>query len=121
QSANVFDGSAASSIAYLSSVSLLAEASFDWGVVPTPDGPTGSHPTVGQSAFVAFEKGNHPELAAKLVAHLTNAANAGELAAHWVPSRESLLTAEQMSERQPLLTVEQFEPIIDGTITSGKI
>ncbi len=121
QSANVFDGSAASSIAYLSSASLLADASFEWGVVPTPDGPTGSHPTVGQSAFVAFEKGNHPELASKLVAHLTNAANAGELAAHWVPSRESLLTAEQMSERQPLLTVEQFEPIIDGTISSGKI
>lgn len=121
QTATVFDGSAAATVAYLSSIPLLKDATFEWGVVPTPAGPTGYHPTVGQSAFVAFQKSAHPELAAKLVAYLTNAESAKELAAYWVPARDSLLTAEALAAGQPLVTVEQFEPIVDGTVASGKI
>lgn len=121
QSAAVFDGSAATSIAYLSSIPLLKDAAFEWGVVPTPAGPNGAHPTVGQSAFVAFEKSKNPELAAKLVAYLTNAESSKRLAAYWVPSRDSLLTPAKLAEGQPLLTEEQFAPIVEGTIESGKI
>ncbi len=121
QTATVFDGSAATSVAYLSSISLLKNAKFEWGVVPTPAGPSGSQPTVGQSAYVAFKKGKNPDLAAKLIAHITNPSNAQKLAAFWVPSRASLLTAAKLHESQPLLSEAQFAPIVKGTIENGKI
>jgi multiple sugar transport system substrate-binding protein len=121
QTSAVFDGSAASSIAFLSSVPLLKDAAFQWGVVPTPAGPDGYTPTVGQSAYVAFTKGEAPELAAQLIAYITNAANSEKLAAYWVPSRASLLTAERLHEVQPLLSVDQFEPIVQGALDGGKV
>lgn len=121
QTAAVFDGSGASTIAFLSSIPLLKDVAFEWGVVPTPAGPDGYTPTVGQSAYVAFTKGEAPELAAQLIAYITNAKNSEKLAAYWVPSRAALLTAERMNEVQPLLSVEQFEPIVQGALQDGKV
>lgn len=120
QAADFWGGGAASTIAYLSSNSLLADVDFNYGVVQTPSGPGGEGISVGQSAMVAYAAGKHVDAASRLIAFLTSKESMARLSAYFPPSRTSLLNAETLATSAPNLTEPQLVPIVEALLESGK-
>ncbi|MGO1768998.1 MAG: ABC transporter substrate-binding protein [Microbacterium sp.] len=121
QQVDFFGGQAGATTAFLSSNTLLADADFEWDIVPTPSGPDGDTQAVGQSSIVALNAGKNHDAALDFLSFLTNKDNAAELAQFFPPSRESLLTPEVVVGDSPVLTDELVQPIIDAVKESGRI
>lgn len=118
---NFWGGEAGAEAAYLSSARLLAEATFNWGIAPTPPGPGGQTQQLGQTSFVVFKSGKNADVAAAFLAHLTKKASAEKLAQFFAPARSSLLTAENLSAAIPVLSAEQLEPIVEATLGDSRV
>lgn len=118
---NFWGGEAGAIAAYLSSAKLLEDATFNWGIAPTPSGPAGSTQQIGQTAFVVFEAGKNAETAADFLAFLTNRESAKKLAQFFAPARTSLLTTETLHAGIPILSEEQLAPLVEATTGDGKV
>lgn len=118
---NFWGGEAGAISAYLSSAKLLKDATFNWGIAPTPSGPAGSTQQVGQTSFVVFKSGKNADVAADFLAFLTNKGSAEKLAQFFAPARTSLLTTETLHAAIPLLSEEQLAPLIEATTGDGKV
>lgn len=114
-------GQAGATSAFLSSNVQLQDATFEWGIVPTPAGPGGEGQALGQASIVALTAGKNHDAALAFLAHLTNTENAGRIAQYFPPVRESLLEPEVLVGSSPVLTNELVQPIVDAIKTSGKI
>lgn len=112
--ADFFAGDAAMTITQISRASALDDT-FDWDIVPLPDGPEGRQNVIGQGGIGVFANAEHPTIAADFLAYFTNPENAEKLAAYFPPPRESLLTAETLAEGNPRLSEEQLQSVVvDG-------
>lgn len=86
----------------------LAEATFEWDVVPPPSGPQGFRPSKAQNGIAAWADAPNAELAAQFVVHTLTRENAAQFKAS--PSaRRSLQSIEAVSAQIPSLTHEQLE------------
>lgn len=116
--ADFFAGDVTMTITQISRASSL-DGSFEWDVVPLPEGPAGRQNVIGQAGIGVFENGANPEVAADFLAHFTSPENAEKLATYFPPPRESLLTAETLGAANPLLSEEQLEAVVIGGITDA--
>lgn len=121
QQVDFWGGQAGATTAFLSSSALLADATFNWGLVRSPSGPAGEVQAMGQAAIVALAAGKNHDAALDFLAFLTNADNAARLAQFYPPARESLLTTDVVVGSSTILTPELVQPIIDAIKTDGRI
>ncbi|WP_281882434.1 ABC transporter substrate-binding protein [Agromyces rhizosphaerae] len=121
QQVDFWGGQAGATSSFLSSNALLQDATYEWGIVPMPSGPAGDTQALGQAAIAALAAGDNHEAALDFLAFLTNAENAARLAQFFPPARESLLTTDVLVGSSTILTPELVQPIIDATLSSGRI
>jgi multiple sugar transport system substrate-binding protein len=119
-SADFFAGETTMTVTQISRASAL-DGSFEWDLLPLPEGPEGRQNVIGQAGIGVFAQGDNPQVAADFLAYFTNPANAERLATYFPPPRESLLTAEVLGQANPLLSEEQLQAVvvegIQGAIT----
>lgn len=115
-----FAGGAASTNAFVSASGLLADVDFNWGFVPMPAGPDGDTPALYQSSFVAYESSKNPASAVDFVKFLTNPDNSAKLAQFFPSIRQSVSTAENLSEINGWLSPEQMETVVVRGLTDGE-
>lgn len=120
QTVDFFAGGAASTNAFVSSSSLLADVDFEYGFAPMPAGPDGYTAALYQSSFVAYESSRNPETAIDFLTFLTNPDNSAKLAEFFPPIRSSLMTPEQLAEATELLTAEQLDTVVVDGVNNGK-
>jgi multiple sugar transport system substrate-binding protein len=118
---NFWGGEAGAISAYLSSAKLLSDASFNWGIAPTPPGPGGVTQQLGQTSFVVFKTGKHADVAADFLAYLTKKDSAEKLSQFFAPARTSLLTAENLHAAIPALSEEQLDPLVEATLGDSSV
>lgn len=121
QQADFFGGQAGATTAFLSSNALLEDATFEWGIVPTPTGPAGQTQALGQAATVVLSAGEHQEAAQAFLAFMSNKENAARLAQFWPPARASLLEPSVIVGESTILTEDVVAPIIEASKTTGEI
>jgi multiple sugar transport system substrate-binding protein len=118
---NFWGGEAGAISAYLSSAKLLSDASFNWGIAPTPPGPGGVTQQLGQTSFVVFKTGKHADVAADFLAYLTKKDSAEKLSQFFAPPRTSLLTAANLHAAIPTLSEEQLDPLVEATLGDSSV
>lgn len=119
QTVDFFAGGAASTNAFVSSSSLLADVPFEWGFVPMPAGPDGYHAALYQSSFVAYKSSKNPDVAVDFLKFLTNPENSAKLAAYFPPIRKSLATPENLAQVNGVLSPEQMEAVVVDGMNNG--
>ncbi len=93
--------------------------SFKWDFVPTPSGPKGSIPVIGQGAIGVAAKSKNPSVAADFLAYLTNPTNAAKLAQFFPPPRKSLLNVATLKAAAPALTEQQIQTVVIDQALNG--
>ncbi|MCP4406012.1 MAG: sugar ABC transporter substrate-binding protein [bacterium] len=121
EQADFFSGQSAMTIAQLSRVVKLKDASFAWGVAPLPGGPAGETPVIGQAALAVFEASAHTEQAIDFAAFMTNKENVLTMAEFFPPARHSVLESEAFLNAHPLVDPESMEQSVVLAIQSGKV
>lgn len=121
QQVDFWGGQVAATSAFLGGSASLQDADFEWGLAPTPAGPAGQVVATGQASIVALAAGNHTAEASELVAFLGSKEPMAQYSGYFPPIRESLLTAETLSENSPVLKPEHVQPVIDGVKENGKV
>ncbi len=119
--ADFFAGEAAFTVTQISRAGLLAEAGFEWNLLPLPAGPAGDYSVVGQAGIGVIAQGENPEVAADFLAYFSNPSNSVSLAQFFPPPRESILNAETLSAANPVLSVEQLKSVVVPAITTGEV
>lgn len=121
QQADFWGGQAGSTTAFLGSNSLLADATFEFGIVPTPSGPAGEAQALGQASIVVLNASKNKQAALDFLAFLTNKENGAKLAQFFPPARASLLEPTTIVGTSKILTEELVQPIIAASKTTGRI
>lgn len=114
-------GQVGATTAFLGASGNLAEADFEWGLVPTPAGPAGDVVSTGQASIVALGAGKNTDEAAELVTFLGSKEAMEKYSGFFPPIRESLLTPEILTQNSTVLTPELVQPVIDGIKENGKV
>lgn len=118
--ADFFAGEAAMTVTQISRASAL-DGSFQWDILPLPDGPAGQQNVIGQAGIGVLANAENPTIAADFLAYFTNPENAEKLAAYFPPPRELLLNAETLAAANPKLSEEQLQSVvvdgIEGAVT----
>lgn len=114
-------GQVGATTAFLGASGNLAEADFEWGLVPTPAGPAGEVVSTGQASIVALAAGENTDEAAELVTFLGSKKAMEQYSGYFPPIRESLLTPEIFTKNSAVLTPELVQPVIDGIKEHGKV
>lgn len=109
--ADFFAGDAAFTVAQVSRAALL-DGSFEYDVIPLPEGPKGHYSVIGQAGVGVLASGSHVQEATDFLAFLTNPENAEKLAQYFPPPRESLLTGDKLAENNPKLTADQLQTVV---------
>ncbi|WP_312794990.1 sugar ABC transporter substrate-binding protein [Tianweitania sp.] len=116
-----FSGNSAMTVNQISRASKMKEAGFDWGVAPLPTGPNGEEgPVIGQAGFVVFEASPNKELAAELVAQMTDKEGVAALAQFFPPARRSVLTSDAFLNKNQYLSPEMMGFVAAG-IEKGRV
>ncbi len=121
QQVDFWGGQVGATSAFLGSSGNLADAGFEWGLVPTPAGPAGAVVSTGQASIVALAAGNHTKEAAEFVTFLGSKEAMAEYSGYFPPIRKSVLTPETLTANSKVLTPELVQPIIDGIVKNGKV
>jgi multiple sugar transport system substrate-binding protein len=119
--ADFFAGDSAMTVTQISRAASLKGASFKWGLVPLPAGPSGDQQTFGQAGIGVFAKSKHPKVAADFLAFMSNPANSAKLAQYFPPPRTSLLTASTLKAANPLLSEQQLDSVVVNGIKNGAV
>lgn len=120
-SADFFAGQAAMTVTQISRAGLLADAEFEWDLVPLPAGPDGDYSVIGQAGIGVLAVAPHPREAADFLAFMTAPENSARLAQFFPPPRASQLTAETLGQANPLLTPEQLQAVVIDRIDEGVV
>ncbi|GAA5179654.1 extracellular solute-binding protein [Rugosimonospora acidiphila] len=121
QTADFASGSSAATLAYISTAGNLVDAKFKWDFVPTPAGPAGARPGMGQSGWVVFKNSQNVDAAADFVKFLTNKTNSAKMAAFFPPDRASLLTGASLKQANPYLTEQQLDNVVVKGATTATV
>lgn len=121
EQADFYSGKAAMTIAQLSRLTKLDNASFKWDIVPLPKGPAADAQIVGQAAIVAFNGSRNKAAAADFVAFLTNKENTAKLAAFFPPARTSVLTSDVMAKANPKVAPDRLQQTVVQGIAKGTV
>lgn len=89
-----------------STLNALSESTFDFDLVPQPEGTVGFNPFFGQAGLVVFRNSSRPALATELLAYFSSEESSRTLGRFFVPPRKALLTPETVAELNPALTPE---------------
>lgn len=119
--ADFFAGDAAMTITQISRASLLEEGTFEWDLVPLPQGPAGAYSVVGQAGLGVLKQGENTGAAADFLAYFTNPENSAKLAQYFPPARAGQLSADTMAKSNPLLTPEQLQSVVVEGIEAGVV
>lgn len=120
-SPDFFAGDATMVITQISRASTLADAPFDWGLVPVPAGPAGAAPVYGQGAIAVLASSPHPDQAAQFFTYLTGPDASEQLAAFFPPPRTSLLNAGVLGAANPMLSDQQIEDVLVDGVINGQV
>ncbi|MBS9721229.1 sugar ABC transporter substrate-binding protein [Tianweitania sp. BSSL-BM11] len=116
-----FSGNSAMTVNQISRASKMAEAGFEWGVAPLPTGPNGEEgPVIGQAGFVVFDASPNKELAAELVAQMTDKEGVAALAQFFPPARRSVLSSDAFLNKNQYLSPQMMGFVADG-IEKGRV
>ena len=116
-----FAGDAAMTMAQVSRISKLDGADFNWSIITIPEGPNGKMPVIGQAALCANANSKNGELAAELVAYMTNKACVERIAGIWPPIRQSVLNSDTFLNSNSKIEPEQMKETIAASIINGKV
>lgn len=120
-SPDFFAGDSTMIITQISRASTLADAPFDWGLVPVPAGPAGAVPVYGQGAVAVLASSPHPEEASAFFTYLTGPDASEQLAAFFPPPRTSLLNADVLAAANPMLSEQQIEGVLVDGVVNGQV
>jgi multiple sugar transport system substrate-binding protein len=115
-----FSGNSAMTVNQISRASKMPEAGFKWGIAPLPSGPAGEAPVVGQAGLVVFDAGKHKDLAAELVAYMTNKENVATMAQFFPPARKSVLESDAFINSNKLIPADQMKNVA-AAIQKGRV
>jgi hypothetical protein len=101
-------------------LSQLTDVGFEFDMVAQPTGDADYNPFAGQASMVAFEAGEAPELATRLLGYFTGPEGVERLAPYYVTPRESALTPERVTQLSPLLTPEAAQRALIDTLEFAK-
>ena len=116
-----YAGNAAMTMGQISRISKLKDADFSWGIISIPSGPNGFHPVIGQAAICANKNSRNGELAAELVAFMTNKSCTQRIAGIWPPIRESILNSDEFLSSNSNISSEQMQESVASSIKSGTV
>lgn len=117
--ADFFAGEAAYTVSQISRAGLLAEAGFEWDLLPLPAGPVGEYSVMGQAGIGVIADSPNAVIAAEFLAFFTNPENSRQLAQYFPPPRQSLLNADTLAQTNPLLSAEQLDAVVIDGIATG--
>ncbi len=112
-----YTGAAAMTCSQISRVSNLDEVEWEWAMCTLP----GNVPVIGQAALGAYSKGPNAELAAELVAYMTNEACVARIAGIWPPCRFSVLESEAFLTSNARIKPEQMASAVAASIGTGRV
>ncbi len=118
--ANFFNGKSAFTITQISRTTKLDNATFEWGIAPTPSGPTGASPIIGQAAIVVFKDSPKKELAAEFLAYMTSKTGIEKMAEFFPPARNSVLNSTIFLDSNPRLDTHYMQIVANG-INTGNV
>jgi len=95
------------------------EVNFE--VVPTPSGPEGFFPAVGQAAVVVFNASKHPEVAMDFLKFFTNEENSLKLAAKFPQIRQSVLDTNVIYDSNPTIPHDDLKAAVVDSIVNGTV
>lgn len=113
---NFFTGGAACTFNQISQLGNLVDVDWTWGVCKLP----GDVSFLGQAAMAANPNSANPELAAELVAYMTNSECAARVAKYWPPCRHSVLDSEEFLTSNAYLSAEQMKDIVADSVLSSR-
>ncbi len=113
---NFFTGGAACTFNQISQLGNLADVDWTWGVCKLP----GDVSFLGQAAVAANPNSANPELAAELVAYMTNSECSARAAKYWPPCRHSVLDSEEFLTSNDYLSAEQMKNIVADSVLSSR-
>ena len=112
-----YTGAAAMTVGQISRLSNLDEVDWNWSICTLP----GDSPVIGQAAIGANSNSKNGELAAELVAYMTNSECVARIAGIWPPARESVLESEEFLTSNSRITAEQMSSAVAASINTGKV
>lgn len=118
--ADFFAGEAAFTVTQISRASEL-DGSFDWDLLPLPEGPAGEYAMVGQGAIGVIADSPRAEAAADFLAYFTNPTNSEKLAQYFPPPRDAQINAETLAASNPTLSKQQLEDVVVPAIETGVV
>lgn len=103
-------GDTAMMIGAPSTLNTITDTNIRTAMAPQPDNiDGGTDYFLGQAYVTTLADGQAPDLAARLLAHLTSEDAARQLAGYYVSGREPLLQPELVSQASPRITAEDAE------------
>lgn len=112
-----YTGAAAMTVGQVSRLSNLDGVEWNWSVCTLP----GDSPVIGQAAIGANSRSKNGELAAELVAYMTNEECVARIAGIWPPARNSVLESEGFLTSNSRITAEQMQASVAASINTGKV
>ncbi|MFC4015352.1 ABC transporter substrate-binding protein [Nonomuraea purpurea] len=116
-----YAGDAAMVITQISRAGLLKDATFDWTLMPLPNGPAGEYSVIGQAGIGVVKKSPQADLATDFLGYFTNSANSAKLAQFFPPARSSLLNVDTLAKSNPLLKPDQLQSVVVDGIAKGVV
>jgi len=121
EQADFYAGQAGMTVAQISRLAKLKDASFEWGIAPLPSGPSGKPYVIGQAAIGVFNASTNKEVAADFVAFMTNQGNVAKLAQFFPPARASVLDSDAFSKANPLIDSASLSQIVVTGVKEGAV
>lgn len=112
-----YTGGAAMTVGQISRLSKLKDVTWEWDIATLP----GNKPVIGQAALAANAKSKNAEVAAKLVAYMTNKDCVAKIAGIWPPARKSVLESEAFLSSNASLKPEQMKEAVAASIQTGVV
>lgn len=94
---------------------------LNFEIVPTPSGPEGFFPAVGQAAVVVFSASKHQEVALDFLKFFTNEANSLKLAAKFPQVRQSVLDTNVIYDSNPTIPHADMKAAVVDSIVNGTV
>ncbi|MDJ0333886.1 sugar ABC transporter substrate-binding protein [Salinibacterium sp. G-O1] len=114
-----FSGGAAMDAGGISQANKL-DGSFDWDVLPLPEGPAGQVNIIGQAGIGVLKAGDNHAQAAGFLAYYSNPENAAKLAQFFPAPRLSLTNVDVLGPVNPVLSADQLQEIVVDTVTDAQ-
>lgn len=118
---NFTSGDTAMAIAAPSYQSQLADAAFEWDLVPQPKGTGTYMPTLSQASMGVWAKGEAPELATRFLGYLTGPRGAEVQAKVFLPARagDQAKALAIMADANPRVSKESIEAAVFAPMSAA--